>query len=97
MKNIFLKILLGTITFAALHANAGKMKDIVIDTDDAIIEKLVQQGENSIDEISGHQFTDYTDGIAVQATASNYNSSWICTVYFKKTNENYSVEKINCK
>lgn len=96
MKKTILKIIVSLIVFVTVSAQAGKIKDIVIDTDDAITEELHNQGEGYIDSISNHKFITYADGIAVQATASNEMTQWTCTVYFKKIGDNYSVSQVIC-
>lgn len=97
MKHIFLKLIFSTIVFASFSAQAGKIKDIVIDTDEAITEELQMRGEGLVESIFNHKFVTYEEGVAVQATASNEMTEWTCTVYFKKIADNYSPVQVSCE
>jgi hypothetical protein len=97
MKNIFIKFVMTTILFSSLNAQAGKIKDIVIDTDEAITEELQIRGEGLVESIYNHQFVTYEEGVAVQATASNEMTEWTCIVYFKKIGDNYSPVQVSCE
>ena len=78
------------------YSFAGKIKDLIIDADEAIVSELARQGE-SVDQISGHRFVNFADGVAVEADAAYYELNWKCTVYFKKQNDSYSVQNTVCK
>lgn len=75
---------------------AGKVKDLVIDADEAIVAELNRQGE-SVDEISDHRFVPSKDGIAVQAQARNFGLSWTCVVTFQEINSSYEVISTVCQ
>jgi len=75
---------------------AGKVKDLVIDADDAIVSELNRQGE-SVDEISGHRFVPSKNGIAVQALAHSFGLSWTCVVTFQEINSSYEVVSTVCQ
>ncbi len=75
---------------------AGKVKDLVIEADEAIVAELNRQGE-SVDEILGHQFVPSKEGISVQAQARSFGLSWTCVVTFQEINSSYEVISTFCQ
>jgi hypothetical protein len=98
MKNVMFLLITATIAFSSLSAKAGKLKNIIIDTDDAITEELTSTGQGGdINSISNHKFVPYEDGVAVEAMVSGDTTDLTCTVYFKKFGENYSPTHVVCE
>lgn len=97
MKKIILSILFLVIIFSGFITKAGDLKNILIDTDDAIVQEFYNKGDDQIDDITNHQFVLYADGIAVQAVVTSVNNRWVCTVYFKKLNDIFSPINVVCK
>jgi hypothetical protein len=81
---------------------AGAVKDILIDTDDAITSEFFDNGLR-VESIENHSFSTVKSGIGVKAEVETSNpvskigQSWTCIVTFQKINSKYIAQDVDCK
>lgn len=101
MKTLFV----GLIALVALSTNvqAGKIKELLIETDDAINYEMYNYADLSVESISNHDLQLTTDGVQVVADVVTRNphtgriGNWSCTVRFTKMNESMEFKDIDCR
>ncbi|MCK6595602.1 MAG: hypothetical protein L6Q33_10405 [Bacteriovoracaceae bacterium] len=101
MKSLFI----GLLTIAALTSSvqAGKIKELLIETDDAINHEMYDYADLSVESISNHDLQMTSDGVQVIADVVTRNphtgrlGNWTCTVSFTKINESMEYKDIDCR
>ena len=102
MKNIAFLILLLSAVFGP-SAQAGAVKDLIIETDEMIHYEFYKNAHREVLSISGHEFVSSRVGIAVKADVVTRHpengmiQDWACVVTFKKVGRNYSAQDIDCR
>lgn len=83
-------------------SHAGKLKDIVIDAEDAITFNFYDNGGLVVQNISGFEMFTTEIGIEVKANVSTKNGqngetlNWICFVSFEEVEGQFSPLEVNC-
>ena len=101
MKSLFI----GLLTIAALTTSvqAGKIKELLIETDDAINHEMYDYADLAVESISNHDLQMTSDGVQVVADVVTRNphtgrlGNWTCTVSFTKINESMEYKDIDCR
>lgn len=101
MKSLFI----GLFTIAALTTSvqAGKIKELLIETDDAINHEMYDYADLAVESISNHDLQMTSDGVQVVADVVTRNphtgrlGNWTCTVSFTKINESMEYKDIDCR
>lgn len=100
MKFLFLSI---SLLFLAVSTQAGKMKDLLMETDDAVSYEMYKNADLSVESISNHKLGSDKGLVTVTAdvvTRNPFNkmlSTWSCTVYFDIKNQVVEYKDINCQ
>ncbi len=96
-KLIFISAILLSMT-----ASAGKIKELVIETDDAISYEMYNNADLSVESIDNHQLGMNGDLVTVTADVTTRNphngriGSWTCTVSFEKIANVFEFKDIEC-
>jgi hypothetical protein len=102
MKNITFLILFFSIVFSSF-AQAGAIKDLIIETDEMIHYEFYKNAHREVVSISNHQFISSRVGIDVKAEVVTRHpengviQDWTCVVKFKKFGRNYEAQDIDCR
>lgn len=103
MKKLF-SILLAVVLIAfSSNSYAGRMKDLVIDAEDAIYFDFQKTPDLAIEKISGFEMFTTEIGIEVKAsvltknTQNNESRNWICFVSFEEFEGKFSPLETNCQ
>ena len=107
LRGSFVKLLNGFFVLVLVssfcsNSFAGKLKDLVIETDDAIYSEFYENAHLAVTEISGHELKKQTDELVVSAKvvavnpANNMVTKWLCLVSFERRDEGYRPFDINC-
>jgi hypothetical protein len=100
MKKLILSII--ALSFITSTAFAGKMKDILIDTEDAIYSEFQDAGDRKVLSISEHKLQSTNKGVSVSALVvteniySKVEQTWDCLVSFEKINGSFTPVDVNC-
>lgn len=96
------KLILLSLLFAAPFAHAGKIKEVLIMAEDAVIEQLYSEGDNTLT-FSEHGLDTATSGdlmVHLNVESRNVHNGRItrykCAVTFQKTVEFFEVSNTSC-
>lgn len=104
MKKIKLCLILTAFLGFSSLAFAGKLKELVLDADEAINYEFYENGDRTVLQIENHQLISTKVGVGVTAIVTTKNvfnntiQTWNCLVSFTKNqNEVFEFQDIDCK
>ncbi|RPJ78568.1 MAG: hypothetical protein EHM20_03600 [Alphaproteobacteria bacterium] len=102
MKKIISVFIALILIMFSTSSYAGKLKDLVIDAEDAITFDFHDKGDLVVESVSGFEMFTTEIGIEVKAsvlTKNNQNGeihNWICFVSFEEVEGRFSPLEVNC-
>lgn len=102
MKKAILSLVVITLLILSASTQAGALKNLVIETDDAIYAEFYNNAERSVVSITEHELADLTAaGVNIKAkvvskTSYNKLQTWSCVVSFEKTNNKFIPVAVEC-
>lgn len=99
-----MKFLIFSVLFSlALNTQAGRMKELLMETDEAIVHEMYKNADLSVLSIENHKLGSEKGLITVTADVETRNphngraGSWSCTVFYEIKNQVVEYKDIDCR
>lgn len=102
MRKAILSLVAIALLVLSASTQAGALKNLIIETDDAIYAEFYENAERSVVSITEHELETLLDnGVQIKAkvvskTSYNKLQTWSCVVTFEKTNNKFLPVSVEC-
>lgn len=101
MRKAVLSLVAIALLVLSASTQAGALKNLIIETDDAIYAEFYENAERSVVSITEHELVTTTSGVDVKTkvvskTSYNKLQTWSCVVSFEKTNNKFIPVAVEC-